>query len=87
MIRKDSPRFRQTRFFECNNVIVFYSLLKTCVLGAHKNHLIETFLLSTHSICFDQEMRKMIFNYVLLSRGLIVFIGSSAVKGHQCGFN
>ena len=25
---------------------------KTCVLGAQKNHLIKTVLLSTHNICF-----------------------------------
>ena len=27
------------------------------VLGAQKNHLIETVLLSTHNICFGLEMR------------------------------
>ena len=31
---------------------------KRCVLGAQKNRLIETVLLSTHDICFGLEMRK-----------------------------
>ena len=39
-------------------------------LGAQKNHLIETFLLSTHNICFGWEIRKIIFQYTLLSGGL-----------------
>ena len=38
--------------------------------GAQKNRLIETVLLSTHNICFDEEMRKMLFNYALLSGGM-----------------
>ena len=29
-----------------------YQSVKTCVLGAQKNRLIETVLLSTHNICF-----------------------------------
>ena len=37
-------------------------------LGAQKNHLIETVLLSTHNICFDQEIRKLIINYALIWR-------------------
>ena len=40
------------------------------VLGAQKNRLIETVLLSTHNICFCSEIRKMIFDYVLLTKGL-----------------
>ena len=31
------------------------------VLGAQKNHLIETVLLSTHNTCFGWEIRKLIF--------------------------
>ena len=30
-----------------------YPSVKTCVLGAQKNCLNETVLLSTHNICFD----------------------------------
>ena len=30
-------------------------------LGAQKNRLIETVLLSTHNICFGLEIRKLIF--------------------------
>ena len=36
-----------------------YPSIKTCVLEAQKNRLIETVLLSTHNICFDQEIRIM----------------------------
>ena len=31
------------------------------VLGAQKNRLIETVLLSTHNLCFILEIRKLIF--------------------------
>ena len=40
-----------------------YPLIFTCILGAQKNRLIETVLLSTHNICFDQEIRKLNFNF------------------------
>ena len=39
-------------------------------MGAQKNLLIETFFLSTHNICFGWEIRKIIFKYTPLSRGL-----------------
>ena len=45
-----------------------------CGLGAQKNHLIETVLLSTHNICFGLEIRKMIFTEAVLSGDLF----------HQC---
>ena len=35
-----------------------YSPILTCVLGAQKNRLILTVLLSTHNICFDQRINK-----------------------------
>ena len=38
----------------------------TYVLGAQKNRLIETVLLSTHNICFGREIRKLFFGYALL---------------------
>ena len=44
--------------------------LNIYVLGAQKNRLIETVLLSTNNICFGQEIRKIIFKYALLSGGL-----------------
>ena len=40
------------------------------VLGAQKNHLIETVLLSTHNICFGLEIRKLNFHYALLTQVL-----------------
>ena len=48
-----------------------YPLVLTCVLGAQKNCLIETVLLSTYNICLGWEIRKTIFIYTLLSGGLI----------------
>ena len=38
-----------------------YQSIKTCVLGAQKNRLIETVLLSTHNICFGWEIKKINF--------------------------
>ena len=48
-----------------------YPSILTCVLDAEKNRLIERVLFSTHNICFDLEIRKIIFQYTLLSGGLI----------------
>ena len=31
---------------------ISYPLIKACVVGAQKKHIIETALLSTHNICF-----------------------------------
>ena len=39
-------------------------------LGAQKNRPIETVLLSTHIICFGWEIKKIVFQYALLSGGL-----------------
>ena len=36
----------------------FLSIILTIVLGAQKNHLIETVLLSTHNICFDACLKS-----------------------------
>ena len=41
------------------------------VLGAQKNRLIETVLLSTHNICFGWEIRKLFFFYALLTKVLV----------------
>ena len=40
--------------------------------GHSKECLIETVLLSTHNICFGREIREIIFQYALLSGGLLV---------------
>ena len=42
----------------------------TFVLGAQKNCLIETVLLSTHNICFGLEIIELNFNYALINRVL-----------------
>ena len=38
--------------------------------GAQNNRLIEAVLLSTHNICIGWEMKKIIFEYALLTGGL-----------------
>ena len=42
------------------------------VLGAQKNRLIETILLSTHNMCFGLEIRKLNFRYTLLTKVLCI---------------
>ena len=40
-------------------------------MGAHKNHLNEAVLLTTHNTCFGREIRKLIFQshtFILLNR-------------------
>ena len=39
-------------------------------MGAQKNRLIETVLLSTHNICFGREVSQIIVNYSSLTIGL-----------------
>ena len=54
-----------------------YTSVLTYVLGAQKNRLIETVLLSTHSLCFGLEIRKIC--YALFTKGLFdlnVFIAN-----------
>ena len=51
-----------------------YPSVLTYVLGAQKNHLIETVLLSTHNICFSWEIWKIFFPYTLLTIALF-FVG------------
>ena len=41
------------------------------VLDAQKNCLTETMLLNTHNIYFGREIRKLMFCYALLLKGLV----------------
>ena len=43
---------RLRKLFEPKNAVIFLPSNLTYVLGAQKNHLIGTVLLSTHNICF-----------------------------------
>ena len=52
-------------------VNISYPPFLTYVLGAQKNGLIETVLLSTHNIHFGREVRKLFFCYALLTKGLV----------------
>ena len=49
---KTMHRFRKTKFLSVKLLIFSYPSVLTLVLGAQKNRLIETVLLSTHNICF-----------------------------------
>ena len=42
--------------------LFIYPSVKSCVLGAQKNRLIETVLLSTHNICFGWEIKKISYD-------------------------
>ena len=64
-------RSRENNFYERKIVIIPYQSIETCVLGAQKNRLIETVLLSIHNICFGPEQKKIVFQYILLSGGLL----------------
>ena len=44
-----------------------YRSVKTYVLGAQKNRLIETILLSTHNICFGWGIKNSFSRYTLLT--------------------
>ena len=50
----------------CKIVNIFYPSVLTYVLGAQKNRLIDTVLLSTHNINFGWEIRKSIFDYTFI---------------------
>ena len=52
------------------------------VLGAQKNPLIETVLLSTHNICFGREIRKLSFCYALLTKVLEIRNRGPYTKRH-----
>ena len=53
-------------------LLFYYQSIRTCVLGAQTNRHIETVLLSTHYICFGWEIKKIVFQYTLLSEGLFI---------------
>ena len=53
-------------FCQIRAQIINYPSIEICVLGAQKNHLIETVLLSDHNICFEWEIKKIVFQYALL---------------------
>ena len=60
------------KYLSAKLLLFSYPSVLTFVLGAQKNRLIETVLLSTHNICFSYLIRKLIFNYMVLSRGLSI---------------
>ena len=65
-------------------LIFSYPSVLTYVLGAQKNRLIETVLLSTHNICFGWEIRKLNFCYALLTKVLYICIYTMHNKFSNC---
>ena len=59
-------------------LIFSYPSVLTYVLGAQKNRLIETVLLSTHNICFGCEIRKLNFCYALLTKVLALELSAKS---------
>ena len=68
-------------------LIFSYPLFLTYVLGAQKNRLIETVLVSTQNICFVWEIKKKNFLYALLTKGLAfcyIILNGEEVKSALC---
>ena len=80
MINCSIHRSRWGNFICVKFQLFSYPLIYTCVLGAQKNPLIETVLLSTHNIGFGCEIKKIIVQYALLSGGLSISADFSATK-------
>ena len=45
--------------FQMKNYNIFLILLKTLIVGTHKNRLIEAVLMSSHNQCFRANIRKI----------------------------
>ena len=55
----------------CIKLWIFLCLsIKMCILGAQKNRLNETVLLSTQNTCFGREIRMISFYHTLLSTSI-----------------
>ena len=55
-----------------SKLLIFFFSSEIYVLGAQKNRLIETVLLSTHNICFGWGIRKSFVRCTLLTKGLYI---------------
>ena len=58
-------------FLKGKIAIIFLPINLSLCLGAQKNRLTEAVLLSTQNLCFGWEIKKIVFQYPLLSGGLI----------------
>ena len=68
-----------------------YPSVLTFVLGAQKNRLIETVLLSTHNICYSCEIRKLFFithfyldAWCVLTVNALASQKKNAITGYSC---
>ena len=68
-IYKPYYKSRESKFLSVKLSIFSYTSVLTYVLGAQKNCLIETVLLSTNNICFCKEIRKINCDKALLISG------------------
>ena len=50
-------------FFRTKMLLFFLPISLTYVLGAQKNRLIETFLLSTHNTCYIEDLTLVLMYY------------------------
>ena len=66
-------------FFSIKLLLFSYQLIFTFVLGAQKNCLIETVLLSTIYICFGREISKTIPVRTLICRSAYFGLGSFCI--------
>ena len=74
---------RYIKTFECKILNIFLSInFKIESLGAQKNCLIETALLSTHYICFGWEIRNIFFISHPYQTGPSSAVGN--VSGYRC---
>ena len=57
MCEYSKHRSRKGNFMSVKLKLFSYPSILTCIVGAQKNRLIETVLLSTHYICFGSEIK------------------------------
>ena len=75
------------KIFERKIVNIFLPLSFNIFLGAQKNRLIETVLLSTHNICFGWEIRKLYCWHALLTKVLMDLFESTCMVGRGFKFD
>ena len=46
------------------NISAYILIISLAILGAQKNRLIETVLLSIHNVCFGWEIRKLFLSCI-----------------------
>ena len=66
-----STQVKMNKIFDCKILNIFKPIsFNIYILGAQRNHIIETVFLRTHYICLGLEMRKITLCYTYLNKGL-----------------